>query len=78
MILTVHGMTFSDQLLLQYLQVKASHCDGVHLRYEEIVLATGMSPKTVQRSMCRLENAGLIIRIPYVGKSYLYKVINRE
>lgn len=78
MILMVNAMPFSDRLLLQYLRSKDNHLSGIHLLYERIAVETGMSRATVQRAMCRMERAGLITRLPGVGKSYIYKVNHEQ
>lgn len=78
MILKVQFVTFSDRLLLQYIQSKASHLGEVRLRYEEIARQTGMSYMTVRRAVCRLHDAGLISRQREPGDSYTYRVTNDE
>lgn len=76
--LGVHGMPFSDRLLLQFLQSKADHRGELHLLSAEIERDTGLSNSTVYRAMNRLEIAGLIVRRASIGRSYIYKVVNHE
>jgi len=74
----VNGMAFSDRLLLQYLQNKATHVDGVRLVYELIAAETGMSVMTVRRAAGRLQFAGLISLTREPGDCYIYKVLSDD
>lgn len=73
-----HAMAFSDRLLLEFLRHKASHLEGTRLRYEELARHTGISERTVRRSVNRLSDAGLIVITREPGDSYVYRVVNSE
>jgi DNA-binding transcriptional ArsR family regulator len=60
MILEIAAVAYSDRLLLDHLASLAANGELVTLCYTEIASATGITLRTVQRSIPRLVQAGFI------------------
>lgn len=59
------SVTYSDHLVLYYL--RQHNADSIRITHAEIAAAIGMPKRTVERSIGRLTNAGLIERVTLSG-----------
>lgn len=69
----LNAVAYSDMILLDYLRKRAAD-SALRLSYADIASATGVTLRTVQRAIPRLENAGLISIEREPGDRYTYRV----